>query len=276
MSEQDTGKFRTNSKDQFYTNRVISKKCVDLVIKHIPHVAKYTWVEPSAGTGSFTEALDSQYKRVAMDIDPKSDTVKKMDFLEWKPTMSEDVIVFGNPPFGKQSSLAKAFIRKSCTFANIIAFILPKSFTKPSMNNAFEEHFHLVHMHEIEKDAFEVNGKPYNVPCVFQIWEKRKHKRRKTKDVKSVGFKYVKPNEPHDFTFRRVGVYAGRCYKEDGSPQSHHFLKLDDDVKPHIDTLMTKINKHKFPTNTVGPRSLTKTEINTVLNKIIKALIHKT
>lgn len=272
MSEQDTGKFRTNSKDQFYTNRVISKKCVDLVIKHIPHVAKYTWVEPSAGTGSFTDALDFRYKRVAMDIDPKSDTVEKMDFLEWEPTMSEDVIVFGNPPFGKQSSLAKAFIRKSCTFANVIAFILPKSFTKPSMNNAFEEHFHLVHMHEIEKNAFEVNGKEYDVPCVFQIWEKRGRKRRSTKSVEPIGFKYVKPGEVYDLAFRRVGVYAGRCYLNDGrdfSVQSHHFLKFDTD---HIDMIMSKVNAHTFPSNTVGPRSLTKTEINIVLNKIIKGL----
>ncbi len=178
MSEQDTGKFRTNNKDQFYTNREVSKKCVNLVTKHIPHAPKYTWVEPSAGTGSFIDALDSRYKRIAMDIDPKSDTVKKMDFLEWNPVVSGDVIVFGNPPFGKQSSLAKAFIRKSCTFANVIAFILPKSFTKPSMNNSFEGHFHLVHTHELEKNAFEVNGKKYDVPCVFQVWEKRECKRR--------------------------------------------------------------------------------------------------
>jgi hypothetical protein len=272
MSEQDTGKFRTNSKDQFYTNRVISKKCVDLVIKHIPHVAKYTWVEPSAGTGSFTDALDSRYKRIAMDIDPKSDTVKNMDFLEWKPTVSGDVIVFGNPPFGKQSSLAKAFIKKSCTFANVIAFILPKSFTKPSMNNAFEDHFHLVHTHELEKNAFEVNGKEYDVPCVFQVWQKRDRKRRSTKSVEPVGFRYVKPGEVYDLAFRRVGVYAGRCYLNDGrdfSVQSHHFIKLDTD---HIDVIMTKVNAHTFPSNTVGPRSLTKTEINTVLNKIIKGL----
>lgn len=276
MDIQDTGKFRTNSKDQFYTSKDVANTCVQIILEKLPHLSTYTWVEPSAGSGSFIRALPPSHKILAMDIEPRCDGIETRDFLEWKPTVTDNVVVFGNPPFGKQSSLAKAFIRKSCEFADVIAFILPKSFTKPSMNNAFDDTFHLVHTHETTDNAFEVNGKPYNVPCVFQIWEKRKYKRRKTKDVKSVGFKYVKPNEPHDFTFRRVGVYAGRCYKEDGSPQSHHFLKLDDDVKPHIDTLMTKINKHKFPTNTVGPRSLTKTEINTVLNKIIKALIHKT
>lgn len=272
MSEQDTGKFRLNSKDQFYTNREVSKKCVNLVIKHIPRATKYTWIEPSAGTGSFVDALESQHKRIAMDIDPKTDTIEKKDFLAWEPTVSGDVIVFGNPPFGKQSSLAKAFIKKSCSFANVIAFILPKSFTKPSMNNAFEDHFHLVHTYELDKNAFEVNGKEYDVPCVFQIWEKKVRKRRSAKSVEPFGFKYVKSGEVYDLAFRRVGVYAGRCYLNDGrdfSVQSHHFLKFDTD---HINTIMSKVNAHTFPSNTVGPRSLTKTEINTVLNKIIKGL----
>lgn len=272
MDIQDTGKFRTNSKDQFYTNKDIANTCVQITLEKLPHLSTYTWVEPSAGSGSFIHALSPSYHRIAMDIEPMCDGIETQDFLEWEPTVSGKNIVFGNPPFGKQSSLAKSFIKKSCTFADVIAFILPKSFTKPSMNKAFSDQFHLVHTHEITNNAFEVNGKPYNVPCVFQIWEKRNRKRRQTKNVEPVGFKYVKPGEPHDFAFRRVGVYAGRCYKKDVSPQSHHFLKLDEDVKLHIDTLMTKINKHKFPTNTVGPRSLTKTEINSVLNRMIKAL----
>lgn len=272
MSEQDTGKFRMNSKDQFYTNKGISKLCIDFILERMPHTAKYTWVEPSAGSGAFVDALDSRYERIAMDIDPKSEAVEKRDFFEWEPPVSGDVIVFGNPPFGKQSSMAKAFIRKSCTFANVIAFILPKSFTKPSMNNAFEEHFHLMHTREIEKNAFEVNGSEYDVPCVFQIWEKKDHKRPPVKKTGPIGFSYVKPDEPHDVAFRRVGVYAGKCYLNDGqkfSPQSHHFLKLDSD---RVEEIRDRINTHVFPSNTVGPRSLTKSEINSVLNKIIKEL----
>lgn len=272
MGDQDTGKFRTNDKDQFYTNKEVAKSCVDFIITHVPNTSSYTWVEPSAGSGAFVDALDSHFTRIAMDIDPKSNTVKEMNFFEWEPTVSGDVIVFGNPPFGKQSSLAKAFIKKSCTFANVIAFILPKSFTKPSMNNAFEEHFHLTHTRDIEKNAFEVNGSVYDVPCVFQIWEKREHKRSVVEKVTPIGFSYVKPGDPYDLAFRRVGVYAGRCYLNEGrgfSAQSHHFLKIDTEG---IETLRDKINAHTFPSNTVGPRSLTKSEINSVLNKMIKDL----
>jgi hypothetical protein len=36
--------------------------------------------------------------------------------------------------------------------------------------------------------------------------------------------------------------------------------------------IMSKINSHTFPSNTVGPRSLTKCEINVVLNDVIKGL----
>jgi hypothetical protein len=37
----------------------------------------------------------------------------------------------------------------------------------------------------------------------------------------------------------------------------------------HHADIIEKINKHTFPSNTVGPRSLSKSEVNVVLNQII-------
>ena len=51
------------------------------------------------------------------------------------------------------------------------------------------------------------------------------------------------------------------------SPQSHYFIKLDDVSK--IELLLEKMNEHIFPSNTVGPRSLSKGEVNAVLNTIV-------
>lgn len=96
--------------------------------------------------------------------------------------------------------------------------------------------------------------------------------------VEPMGFKYVKivkdVKDDYDAAFRRVGGLAGMCYKNDGvtkySHQSHYFLKFDDGV--NIDAIVEKINLHTFPSNTVGPRSLSKTEANTVINEIISGI----
>lgn len=274
--KQDTGKFRKNTKDQFYTEVGVAKSCISIVTSLFPYTSECFWVEPSAGDGAFLKNIS--YEKIGMDVDPKGDEILKRDFFTWKPpdNPDKDIIIIGNPPFGRQSSMAKAFIRRSCEFAKVIAFILPKSFTKPSMYGVFSPKFHLVHSHELEKNSFVINDAKYDVPCVFQVWEKRKTNRPiMDAKVEPMGFKYVKDvkdvKADYDAAFRRVGGLAGMCYKNDGvtkySHQSHYFLKFDDGVD--VDAVVKKINLHTFPSNTVGPRSLSKTEANTVINEII-------
>jgi len=273
--KQDTGKFRTNMKDQFYTNENVAKSCIQRITSLLPFTSDYIWVEPSAGNGSFLHNIQSSFKKIGLDLEPKATDILKQDYLKWDPPSNEDIIVFGNPPFGRQSSLAKAFISKSCEFAKIIAFILPKSFTKPSMYNAFGLKFHLIHSVELEKDSFVINGSKYDVPCVFQIWQKTNTDRTIEAKTNPDGFEYVKPNEKYHVAFRRVGGLAGKCYKNDGSEfsiQSHYFIKFNDDVVSYIHTIIEKINNHTFPSNTLGPRSLSKSEANIVINEIIHSV----
>jgi len=291
MTHQDTGKHRTNTHDQFYTSDAVAKRCVLRILEATCHSngSDYLWIEPSAGTGAFLRQLPPEFTRIGLDIDPKTNDIIKQDYLTWQaPTTlpkKKGIIVFGNPPFGRQSSLAKAFIAKSCLFANIIAFILPKSFTKPSMYNAFHPSFHMIFNEELEKNAFIINGgAKYNVPCVFQIWEKKVTERPKDEKVAPIGFEYIaaaaaaaasSPSTPTSSTFalRRVGGLAGKCYTDTAtrSAQSHYFIRLNDTVSPaHKADIIAKINKHTFPSNTVGPRSLSKSEVNVVLNQIIQ------
>ena len=290
MTHQDTGKHRTNTHDQFYTSDTVAKQCVQWIIAAVGGVAPYDylWIEPSAGTGAFLRQLPPEFIKIGLDIDPKTNDIIKQDYLSWNPDTAvpkkKGIIVFGNPPFGRQSSLAKAFITKSCSFANIIAFILPKSFTKPSMYNAFHPRFHLVFNEELDKNAFIINGgAKYDVPCVFQIWEKRATERPKDEKVAPIGFEYIacaagaattptSSPSPSTFALRRVGGLAGKCYTDTAtrSTQSHYFIRFNDTVSPaHHADIIEKINKHTFPSNTVGPRSLSKSEVNVVLNQII-------
>lgn len=275
---QDTGKFRINSMDQFYTSPTVAASCIARILQHVPHATECTWVEPSAGNGAFLHNVPPCIThKIGIDLDPQSPDILKHDYLKWSPdaTMTPPILVFGNPPFGRQSSLAKAFIAKSCTFADAIAFILPKSFTKPSMFNAFDLKFHCVHSSELPANSFVLNGAPYDVPCVFQIWQKKTVNRTVETAVQPIGFQYVKVDDAtaYDVAFRRVGGHAGKCFVNDGTTkynaQSHHFLKFDDACVPFMGDIIEKINAHTFPSNTVGPRSLSKSEINAVLNDII-------
>jgi predicted RNA methylase len=274
MTQQDTGKFRTNTKDQYYTNTSVAKECVDHILVKLPHTKDFQWIEPSAGNGSFLKAIPKEFDRIGIDIDPKAIGILKGDFLEWSPTTSKKRIVFGNPPFGRQSSLAKGFIKHACSFADVVAFILPRSFVKPSMSRAFPLPFHCIFSEEISKNAFEVNGQSYDVPCIFQIWEKRNENRKEVSAVKEEGFQYVKSTETYHIAFKRVGGLAGQCSAPPGTfnPQYHYFLKLDEANIPYCKKIIEQVNQHVFPSNTVGPRSLSKSEANEVLNVILQEI----
>lgn len=273
--KQDTGKFRKNTKDQYYTKQGVAKRCVEKVLEVIPGAAEFQWIEPSAGNGVFLKCLPDAFDKIGIDVEPKSPVILQGNFLDWSPTTEKQRIFFGNPPFGRQSSTAKAFIKHTAEYADCIAFILPRSFVKPSMNRVFPTRFHCSFTEDIEKNAFEVNGQDYDVPCVFQIWQKKEEARLLMTAVKEEGFTYVKHGEMFHIAFKRVGGLAGKCYPftataaADYNKQCFYFLRLEEAYIPHLKTVMEAMNKHVFPTNTVGPRSLSKTEANEVLNAIL-------
>jgi hypothetical protein len=270
---QDTGKFRTNTKDQYYTKQSIASSCVERILEKLPVTQTYQWIEPSAGNGVFLKCLPGTIEKLGIDIDPKSPDILKGDFLAWSPTSQRPRIFFGNPPFGKQSSVAKAFIKHAASHADVIAFILPRSFVKPSMSRAFPLSFHCLFTQELPKHSFEVNGKEYDVPCVFQIWQKQDVPRVVPQAIEEEGFTYVKAEDSFDFAFKRVGGLAGQCAigtKEDFNANYHYFLKLDPHYRPFVKNIIEDINKHVFPSNTVGPRSLSKSEANEVMNAVLQ------
>jgi len=275
--KQDTGKFRQNTKDQYYTRVSIARHCVDSIFTHCPDATQYMWIEPSAGNGAFLSALPPTLSRIAIDLEPRGPGIEKADFLSWIPEGNGKKVYFGNPPFGSQGSLAKSFIKHAAkNNAQIIAFILPRSFMKPSMTSAFPLNFHLVHQEELPKDSFEVNTEVYDVPCVFQIWIKKDTIRELEEKVEAIGFSYLKAGDQFHLAFRRVGVNAGTSYLQNQgtfSPQSHYFLGFDEKYQTNIEQIKNAINAHTFPSNTVGPRSLSKGEVNQVIN-IILSLIY--
>ena len=124
-----------NTIDKFYTKPNIAKLCTNALKKHIKINSTDLIIEPSAGNGAFIDELKMlTCEHRFYDIEPENEEIIKQDFLEfdysrYKETYSK-IHVIGNPPFGRQSSVAIKFIKKSCEFCDDCSFILPKSFKK--------------------------------------------------------------------------------------------------------------------------------------------------
>lgn len=119
--------------DRFYTKNLIAKQCVDY-LNSLVDTSNAHFIEPSAGAGAFLPYLN---KYDAFDILPAAKGIVKADWLELnKTSLYNDYlnIVIGNPPFGVQNNMAIKFFNASKD-ADYIAFILPKSFRKPSVQN---------------------------------------------------------------------------------------------------------------------------------------------
>jgi len=270
---QEQGLLR-NTIDKFYTNSDVVDICIDHFVDFIKPKQADTVLEPSAGAGAFSNVLRKMFKNViAIDIQPDHKNVKREDFLEEfdEGKIKGNIVhVIGNPPFGRQSSLAKRFIKKSSMFAESISFILPKSFKKDSFQKSFPLNFHLVFCIDLPVNSFLINDKPHDVPCVFQIWKKRDNDRTVNKIEKPDFYEYVKKNDNPNVSLRRVGVNSGDISKEiiEKSEQSHYFLKLKDvDVDHFIKVYNDK--KNFIFNNTVGPRSISKSEFDTFMHSLI-------
>jgi hypothetical protein len=234
-------------------------------------------IEPSAGNGAFIKDIKSVFKNYRFyDLEPENKKITKQDYLlfDFKKKIKgkfNKIHVIGNPPFGRQSSLAIRFIKKSCSFCDTISFILPKSFKKDSLKKHYPLNFHLVYETDLPDNSFLVNDKEHDVPCVFQIWEKKDHNRKIAKNEKPNKFKFVKKTDNPDISFRRVGIYAGKISTniEDKSIQSHYFIKFNDSIS---DEMMKKIKDidYKSKNDTVGPKSISKQELIVEFNKILK------
>ena len=263
--------------DKYYTTENTVKICYDLIMKNLKiNKVKDVCIEPSAGNGSFIKYIKLLCNNCNFyDLEPEHKEICKIDYFKFNfnemiKNQYNKKHVIGNPPFGRQSSLAIKFIKKSAEYADTISFILPKSFKKKSLQKHFPLNFHLICDYELPINSFIVDNKEHNVPCVFQIWIKKKNNRAITDKVMPKNFKFVKKEEPHDISFRRVGVYAGKIDKntQDKSFQSHYFIKFDILL---TEELFLKISKIVYSgcNNTVAAKSISKGEIIEEFNKIL-------
>ena len=260
--------------DQFYTKPAI----VEQVLGLIDYNQYDLIVEPSAGAGDFLKMLPLD-KSVGIDLEPATSGITKMNFFDFKPTETKNILTIGNPPFGKNSSTAVKFFNHAAQFSNCIAFIVPRTFRKPSVINRLDQNFHIVKQKLLPVDSFYTPcGDLYSVPTVFQVWARRREHRAKIVTLNThPDFEFVSieqsPTDKQkkiqcnkaDFCVRRVGAGAGKIYKDYNTTyrdwKSHYYIKQNWD---RVEEIMSKIEWNYIESpkfDTAGNPSISKHEL---------------
>lgn len=234
--------------DQFYTNDFIAKECFDILMEHLRelNVNCDIWLEPSAGKGSFYKLLPEN--KLGIDIEPKYQGIVQSDFFTYNFEDLHNVITIGNPPFGKQCSTAIKFFNHSSKFSNVIAFIIPRTFKRISVQNQLSMEFHLIFSKDIPLTPCAFTPK-MNAKCCFQIWVKKPIKRQKIILPKTCqDFTFVKygpkdnagqPTVPHidsyDFVIKSYGSNCGELLSKKDTfnlrPKSWAWIKSNIDIE---------------------------------------------
>ena len=165
--------------DKFYTKPEVAKECYDFLISKYD-IKDKKFLEPSAGNGSFLPFLKDY---IALDIKPENDDIIEQDFLLYE-TEIDNFITIGNPPFGSRYKLVIQFFNKASEFSDIIAFIVPVSFMKWSVQKTLNSNFALTDYFYLEPESFTSNEEPFSVRTVFQIWVKKDSIYFKNKDLR--------------------------------------------------------------------------------------------
>ncbi len=197
---------RQVGREQYFTSRQLALRCVAFTRDLVDWDAFEHFLEPSAGEGSFLELLPHG-RRIGLDVEPLAPEVTEADFLGWEPLpLQGRTLTIGNPPFGQRAALAFSFLQHACTFSEVVAFILPRSFNKYTFQNRVTANFHL--LGGFDCSDFYLRGRgSQSVRTVFQVWERRDESRS-----------LVQPPDSHpDFEMRH-------CHLSRAAP--HHLAAI--------------------------------------------------
>ena len=172
--------------DQYYTKINIANECYNhlkgvLEAQLNINVDNYRFIEPSAGTGSFYDLIETTNK-LGFDINPKHPAVSKRNFfsyLDFFVMPPPPTIVIGNPPFGYQNQLTIAFINHSALFSDFVGFIVPLSMRTWTHQRQVDFQLKLISQLELPMDSFyyidkENKVKDYDkIGVEFQLWARK-------------------------------------------------------------------------------------------------------
>lgn len=143
------------------------------VVQHVVNTTKAVCngvsevIEPSAGNGTFIEALENSFNTTLKfyDLYPENNKVLKQDFLVLESEYKQGRLIIGNPPFGSRNNLIIKFFKKAITLGDYVAFILPIS----QLNNTKQLYeFDLFYSEDLGIKAY--SG--VDLHCCFNIYKR--------------------------------------------------------------------------------------------------------
>lgn len=254
--------------DKFYTRPEIAQQCYNTLLEYVDLDYFDYILEPSAGNGAFSSLLPKN-KAIAIDIEPAQPNIMKMDFFSYQPDKKKKYLVIGNPPFGKISSLAIKFFNRASEFAQIIAFIIPRTFKRVSVHNQLNLNFHLYYTQDLPLKPCCFEPK-MSAKCCFQIWVKYDIKRTKVIYPKThPDFSFLEygvrdingqptPPKNADFVLKAYGANCGTIQTNDLQslrPKSWHWIKSNIDIellKSRFEQLDYSISKDTVRQDSLG------------------------
>ncbi|MCF8524060.1 MAG: hypothetical protein K9G07_01580 [Aquiluna sp.] len=264
------GNRRKTGVEQYYTPKDLALELSTqlLVVTGIDH----SFLEPSGGNGAFIDALIQLGAKSieAVDLYPKHPGVQEADFLKYIPK-GENLVTVSNPPFGRNNSLSIPFFNHAAEHSDFIAFLVPRSWRKWSVQNRLDRRFHLVSDQDVAvnyvTDSGEQIGTNNDLRTCFQIWEKRADLRPKAR-VEDQGLVKKCSPEAADLAIRVFGFGCGKVYRD--FPRAANttlmFLTVSD---ARVFDVIEGLDYERFTLNTSYTRALALPELNYLLNEAI-------
>lgn len=267
--------------DKFYTDPKVALECIQTL-----DLDSYDLIiEPSAGSWAFSRHLPKD-KTYSFDLFPDPDWPEtiQQDWLEFdlqsfiESKGASNVLIIGNPPYGRLSGLAMKFVQHACVsnpmfdIKTTVGFVLSETFAKKSfahrvpVTHSLTQHVHL-------GSPFTVDDKPYTaLNTGWFVWEPIPRQR----EVITRSSSYLKFHKKDEFlsletedkcAIRGQGSRAGHVFWEDFDSLSESSTRFCSGPGVHA---LENIDWTPYTKLTVGIPSLATSEIFDEVNNFME------
>jgi predicted RNA methylase len=263
------GNRRVTGDERYYTPPQLALELTARAAEVIPDFSDRLLIEPAGGSGSFIDAARSfgVSEILSVDTHPLHEAVKKADFLKWSPRVTA-AVTLSNPPFGRNNALAVPFFNHAAGFSDYIAFLVPRSWRKWSVQNRLDLNFQLLTDDDVEVNYVDAAGLPLSsqsrLRTCFQIWQRQDTPREKVL-IEDLGFVSRAPAATADLAITTFGYGCGRVHREfEPVPNTTRvFLKVND---PRVYQVIDNLQFDRFSKHTAYTEALSMQELNYLLN----------
>ena len=266
------GNRRKTGTEQFYTPRDLACSLAGEVRNYLEDFAEQRFLEPACGNGSFVAALRDLGATDVTSIDkyPLIPDATEVDYLDYLPPGTNYVTVT-NPPFGRNNSLSIPFFNHAASHSKLIAFLVPRSWRKWSVQNRLDANFHLVSDQDVFVSYEDSDGNPLakrnELRTCFQIWERREEPRALI-EVPDNGLLQRATPQSADIAIRVFGYGCGTVLTEFPRVANTTLMFLQASSSEVV-RLLPSLDFQRFSRSTAYTEALSLPEINFLLNEAI-------